>query len=125
MTKLPHPVEAYITAYNAMDVDGMLAVLAEDVVFKNYSSATLTAEASDKAGFEELARLGVSAFKERRQTVQKAVTSGETTVLTIRYDAIVAMDLPNGWRAGQKLEFDGTSEFQVRGDKIVHITDRS
>lgn len=123
--KLPYAVEAYIDAYNAMDVEGMLAYVTDDVVFKNYAGDKLTAEASDKAGFEELARLGVSAFKERKLTIKKAFTMGDTTVLTIQYDAVVAHDMPNGWKAGQTLDFRGASEFQLREGKIVRITDQS
>jgi ketosteroid isomerase-like protein len=124
-SKLPYAVEVYINAYNAMDVEGMLACLTDDVVFKNYSGDQLTAEASDKAGFEELARMGVNAFKERKQTIKKAFTMGDTTVLTIQYDAVVAQDLPNGWKAGQKLDFRGASEFRLRDGKIIRITDQS
>ncbi|MGD1887600.1 MAG: nuclear transport factor 2 family protein [Cohaesibacteraceae bacterium] len=125
MAELPHAVEAYIAAYNAMDVDGMVAMLTDDVVFKNYSGSDLTAEANGKAAFEELARIGVGVFRERKQTVVKAVTKEDTTVATIRYKAVVAVDLPNGWKAGEVLDFQGSSEFQLRDGKIAHITDQS
>lgn len=123
--KLPYAVETYLAAYNAMDVDGMLAYLSEDVVFKNYAGDKLTAEASDKAGFEKLARTAISAFKERKQTVKKAFTMGDTTVLTIQFDAIVAADMPNGWKAGQKLDLRGACEIQLTDGKITRITDQS
>ncbi|MEM1284323.1 MAG: nuclear transport factor 2 family protein [Pseudomonadota bacterium] len=125
MAELPHAMEAYIAAYNAMDVDGMIAMLTDDVVFKNYSGSDLTAEADGKAAFEELARIGVSVFRERKQTVVKAITKEDTTVAKIQYKAVVAVDLPNGWKAGEVLDFRGTSEFQLRDGKISHITDQS
>lgn len=31
------PIQRYITAYNHFDIEGMLAVLAPDVGFENYS----------------------------------------------------------------------------------------
>lgn len=123
--KLPFAVEAYIAAYNAMDVEGMLAHLVDNVVFKNYAGDKLIAEADDKASFEKLARTAISAFKERRQTVKKAFTMGDTTVLTIQFDAIVAVDLPNGWKADQKLDFRGACEIQLTDGKIIRITDQS
>jgi hypothetical protein len=122
---LPYPVEAYINAYNAMDVEGMLAYLADDVVFKNYAGDKLTAEAGNKDEFEALARVSVGAFKERKQTIKKIFSMGDTTVLTIQYDGVVAADMPNGWKAGQTLDFRGASEFQLRDNKIVRITDQS
>ncbi|GAB5509105.1 MAG: hypothetical protein Rhims3KO_05060 [Hyphomicrobiales bacterium] len=123
--KLPFAVEAYLAAYNAMDIEGMLAYVSDDVVFKNYAGDKLTAEANDKASFEKLAEAAISAFKERKQTVKKAFSMGDTTVLTIQFDAIVAADTPNGWKAGQKLDSRGASEFQLRDGKIIRITDQS
>lgn len=123
--KLPFAVEAYLAAYNAMDVEGMLAYLTDDVVFKNYAGDKLSAEANDKAGFEKLAHTAVKAFKERKQTVKKAFSMGDTTILTIQFDAVVATDMPNGWKAGQKLDSRGASEFQLRDGKIIRITDQS
>lgn len=123
--KLPFAVEAYINAYNAMDVDSMIAYLADDVVFRNYAGDTITAQANDKAGFEELARVSVSAFKERKLTLKKIFNMGDTTVLTIQFDGIVAVDMPNGWKAGQKLDYRGASEFQLTDGKIIRITDQS
>lgn len=125
MAKLPDVVSNYIAAYNAMDVEGMLACLAETITFRNFSGRELTAEAANKQSFAEMARYGVTAFSERRQTVTNAITVDDTTVAEIDYSAVVAKDMPNGWTKGQVLSFAGASHFRVSHDKITLIVDQS
>ena len=122
---LPSEIRHYIEAYNAMDVAGMLDCLSEDVVFRNYSGDTLTAQAGNKSEFAELAEFGVKAFRSRIQAVTHVVSVADITAVEISYDAVVAMDLPNGWKAGQKVRFTGASLFQVSGGRITAITDQS
>ncbi len=125
MTDIPAPIRAYIDAYNAKDVDGMLACLGDEIRFRNISSGDVTAEAPDKAAFAEMARFGATAFSERRQTVVNAITVADTTLAEIDYAAVVATDLPNGWKAGQRLAFRGASLFRIRDGLIVEIVDQS
>lgn len=122
---LPSEIRRYIKAYNAMDVAGMLDCLSEDVVFRNYSGDTLTAEAGNKTEFAELAEFGVKAFRSRTQTVTHVISVADTTAVEISYDAVVALDLPNGWKTGQELRISGASLFQVSGGRITAITDQS
>lgn len=49
-------IEQYIAAYNDFDIEGMLAVLAPDVEFENYSGEELTASASGLEEFRLLAQ---------------------------------------------------------------------
>ena len=123
--QLPDVVRSYIAAYNAKDVDAMLACLSEDVRFRNISDGKVTAETSDKSGFAELAQVGVTAFSRREQVVRNAISVDDLTLVQIDYSAIVAADLPNGWKAGERLAFQGASAFRVNGGKIVGITDES
>lgn len=125
MQELPDLIATYIAAYNRKDVAGMVACLASDVIFRNVSGEEVTAEASNKQSFEEMAKFGVSAFETRHQKVTNAITVAGTTLVEIDYTAVVATDLPNGWTAGQKLAFSGASAFQVKDGKIVSIVDES
>ncbi|WP_374631275.1 nuclear transport factor 2 family protein [Pannonibacter indicus] len=125
MGRLPDPIETYIDAYNRKDVEGMLMCLAENVVFQNISGGEVTAEALDKQSFAQMARFGASAFETRHQKVVNAITVAGTTLAEIDYTAVVATDLPNGWKAGQKLAFSGASAFRVEGGKIISIVDES
>lgn len=125
MRHLPDLIEAYISAYNHKDVEGMLACLADNVFFQNISGGEVTAEASDKQSFADMAKFGASAFETRRQEVTNSITVAGTTLVEIDYSAVVSTDLPNGWKAGQKLAFSGSSAFHVEGGKIVSIVDES
>ena len=62
--------------------------------------------------------MGVEAFTSRQQTVVEAVTRGNTIIAKIDYEAIVANNLPNGWRAGQVLKFPGVSTFVIEGENL-------
>lgn len=125
MSDLPAPIRAYIDAYNARDVEAMLACLSESVRFRNISEGAVTAEAGDKAGFADLARAGAAAFSARQQTVTAAITVADLTLAEIDFAATVAADLPNGWTKGQMLRFSGASAFRLEGDLIAEITDQS
>lgn len=125
MPDLPAAIRAYINAYNEKDVEGMIACLADEISFRNFSGKELTAEAGDKRSFEEMARFAATAFATRRQIVTNWITVADTTAVEIDYAAVVAIDLPNGWKAGQALSFSGTSLFRVRDGKITNIVDQS
>ncbi len=125
MSHLPPVIADYITAYNAMDVAAMLRCLSDEVHFRNFAGTELTAEAKGRAEFEALAKAGVTAFRERQQTVRRTITVADTTIVEIDYAAVVAMDLPNGWAAGQTLSFSGASCFRVADGKIVALDDQS
>ncbi|MEP3686991.1 MAG: nuclear transport factor 2 family protein [Sulfitobacter dubius] len=125
MERLPDLIEAYIDAYNRKDVEGMLMCLADNVFFQNISGGEVTAEVSDKQSFADMAKFGASAFETRHQKVVNAITVAGTTLAQIDYAAVVATDLPNGWKAGQTLAFSGSSAFRVEDGKIVSIVDES
>lgn len=122
---IPAVIAAYIAAYNARDVDGMLDCLADEVVFRNLSAGQVTAEAIGKLSFAQMAHAGAAAFSTRRQAVTQAITVADTTLVEIDYTATVAADLPNGWKAGQGLAFVGASLFRIRSGQIVEIIDQS
>ncbi|MEO1541794.1 MAG: nuclear transport factor 2 family protein [Pseudomonadota bacterium] len=123
MADLPAAVETYISAYNRMDVAGMLGCLTDDVRFENYAGDALTAEADGKDAFRALAEMGVAAFKNREQAVRAAITVRDVTLVEIGYRALVAQDLPNGWVANQTVAFDGRSLFELRNGLIAKIVD--
>lgn len=125
MRKLPDLIEAYVDAYNRKDVEVMLSCLADNAFFQNIVGGEVTAEASDKRSLAQLAKLGAGAFEARHQEVTNAITVAGTTLIEVSYSAVVAIDLPNGWKAGQTLAFSSASAFRVEGGKIISIVDES
>jgi len=80
-------------------------------------------QANSKDEFESMAKMGAAAFEKREQKPIHSITVGNTTHIAIEYMATVAKDLPNGWKAGQKLSFKGASSFRIKENKIVKLID--
>lgn len=125
MEEIDPAIVAYLAAYNALNVEGMLACLHDDVVFRNVSAGETSVETRGKAQFSELARVGAAAFRARRQSVRSHMAMSDRAMLAIDFTATVAADLPNGWKAGQDLAFAGTSYFELRDGAIALIVDES
>ena len=65
MTSNKALIQQYLAAYTAFDIPGMLALLAPDVVFENYTSDQLTASAQGIEEFRTLAEQSRGLFAER------------------------------------------------------------
>lgn len=118
-------VDRYIAAYNAFDIDGMLALLTSDVVFQNFSGDQLTASTSGIDEFRKLAEQAKSLFSEREQRVTAFREDADHAVANIAYRGRLASDIPNSPSAGEVLELQGESVFSFTGGKISKIVDRS
>lgn len=118
-------VDQYIDAYNRKDVDGMLMGVHPLVDFKNVSAGVVNASTHGIAELRSLARQSVALFSERHQRIESFELHGPVAVATIAFRAVVAVDLPNGLKKGQVLEFSGRSEFKFHEGKISSITDIS
>jgi steroid delta-isomerase-like uncharacterized protein len=125
MDQLPAVVHGYIEAYNRKDVSRMLSCFADDVVFENVSNGAVTMRTEGKEALGALAQQAAQAFVERRQTVKSLVASDHGVALEIVYDAVVALDLPNGWKAGQSIHLRGASFFRLRDGLIAELIDIS
>lgn len=118
-------LERYIAAYNARDVDGMLATLTDDVVFENVSNSGNSLRLEGKAAFAEQAQRALTWFSERRQTPRHWVLGERSAAVEIHYQATLAVELPNGLKTGDVLELRGVSVFEVRDGRISRLTDYS
>lgn len=125
MDTLPAVVRRYLDAYNASNIDELVACLTEDVVFENVSGGETNVRTTDRAAFEALARQSVHLFREREQTVTNCIAVADRVAIKVHYRAVVAADLPNGWRAGQAVDLEGASFFRLSGDRIAHVVDLS
>jgi len=118
-------IERYIAAYNAFDVEGMLATLSAEVAFLNFSSGQLTAQSDGKEAFRRLAEQGKALFSEREQTIVSVREDGESTIVDIAYRGRLAVDIPDGPAAGTLIELTGQSEFSFGEGCITRLIDRS
>lgn len=118
-------IDRYLAAYNAFDIEGMLAQLDPAVRFENYAGGQLTAEASGVEAFRRLAEQSKTLFAEREQRVTALAREGDALVADIAWRGRLAADIPGGPRAGEVLEMRGRSAFEFGADAIVKIVDRS
>lgn len=116
-------IERYIAAYNALDVDGMLALMHPDVVFRNIDGGKVTAEA---VGIEALRVLAVQSkglFASRRQEIANLSIEGDRASASIDFKGVLAADVPGGPKAGETLCLSGRSEFEFRDGLFYRIAD--
>jgi ketosteroid isomerase-like protein len=118
-------IDRYLAAYNAFDIDGMLALLAPTIRFENYNGTQLTAAANGADEFRSLADQAKALFAEREQRLTDLTEDGDDLVARIAYRGRLARELPNGPPAGTVLELEGTSVFSFDGELIGKIVDRS
>lgn len=118
-------IDRYINAYNAFDIEGMLALVSPDVRFENYSGDQLTAPANGVDEFRHLAERAKSLFSEREQRVISLEVNQDVAVAEIAFRGRLAADIPGGPAAGTILELQGKSQFSFRDGRITKIIDRS
>lgn len=118
-------IEQYLAAYNAFDIDAMLALLAPQVRFENYSQGKLTAAADGVDQFRRLAVQSKAMFSEREQRITALDHGADCVVASIAYCGRLSCDIPDGPAAGSLLELNGRSEFSFDGGLITKIVDHS
>lgn len=84
-SKSKERIALYLAAYNAFDVDGMLALLSHDIRFENCSGDQLTAATSGSEEFRQLAEQSKSLFSEREQRITALEIGTDSAVATIVY----------------------------------------
>lgn len=118
-------IEKYIEAYNSFDIERMVGLLHKDVLFRNFSNGEVNTETNGIQQFKELAEQSSKLFSSRCQTVTKYSAVDEKVEALINYEGILAVDLPNGLKSGDKLQLQGRSVFEVKEGKISLIEDYS
>jgi hypothetical protein len=123
--EMKETIDRYIDAYNKFDIDAMILVLASDIRFENVSGGEINAKTSGKIEFEALARRSAQLFTSRRQKVTTTKIVGDKAFVEIEFEGVLAQDLPNGLKAGEKMVLRGTSEFVFVNGLVSSIIDRS
>ena len=118
-------IDRYLAAYNALDIEAMLAQLDPAIRFENYSGGQLTADASGIDEFRRLAEQAKDLFSEREQRVTSLARRGATVVAEIAWRGRIAAGIRGGPPAGTLLEMRGSSEFDFGDSGITKIVDRS
>ncbi len=118
-------IEHYIEAYNAFDVAGMVQLLHPDIVFRNFANGELNTETRGVEEFKMLAEQSSQIFSSRRQSIASYSAVVNQIEVQIDYEGILVVDLPNGLKAGDKLQLEGKSVFEMTDGKLSLIEDYS
>jgi hypothetical protein len=118
-------IDKYISSYNAFDIDSMMSLLHSDIEFKNISNGEETASTSGEMEFRKLAEQSTSLFSSRKQTIESFNVTDEKISVGISYEGVLAVDMPNGLKAGDSINLKGTSMFSFKDGKICKIIDIS
>ncbi len=118
-------IEYYLNAYNSFEVDQITAAIHPDIRFRDVSSGEVSAVALGIEQFRVLAEQVKQIFSARHQLLKTFEARGNSASITVDYVGILAIDLPNGLKAGETLQLTGYSDFTFRDQKIYELTDYS
>lgn len=124
-SKTKEVIDAYVAAYNSFDVPGMVKLLHKDILFRNISNGEVDMETTGIQKFRELAEKSTKLFSSRSQTILDCSTIDGKIEVIIDYEGILAIDLPNGLKTGEKMQLRGKSVFKIEEGKITLIEDYS
>jgi hypothetical protein len=118
-------IQAYVNAYNAFDISGMLKDLHVAIIFENYVSETLTLTTHGIKEFETQAKKAALLFESRTQRITDISKNENEIVVAINYHGILAVDMSEDLKKGTKITLNGKSVFSFRDQKISKIIDIS
>lgn len=125
MTDREKIIKNYINGYNQFNIDKMVADFDENVVFENIQNDEINMSLKGRTAFEQQAEQAKTYFSERTQIIKSFNHIDNRCEIEIAYNAILAMDFPNGLKKGQELNLIGKSVFEFENDKIIKLTDIS
>lgn len=96
LNKRTEIVFKYIEAYNEMNVEGMIADFADDIVFLNVMNGENPMELKGIEEFKKQAIDALSYFSAREQAIESMTHLHSSTEIVINYRAVAAKDFPNG-----------------------------
>ena len=118
-------IKNYIDAYNNFNIEKMLVDLDENIKFKNISNGITNMALNDLFSFKAQAKQSKNLFTKRTQTIKSWKHDDKITEIEVDYEAVLAIDLPNGLKKGENLDMQGKSIFKFLGNKIIELTDIS
>ncbi|MGO4348356.1 nuclear transport factor 2 family protein [Paenibacillus sp. MCAF9] len=118
-------INHYVAAYNSFDVAGMVKFLHNDIIFRNVSNGEINTETRGIQEFIQLAEKSSQMFSSRCQTIMSYDAVEDKVEVQIDYEGTLAVDLPNGLGAGDKIQLKGKSIIAMVEGKIYMIEDYS
>jgi hypothetical protein len=118
-------IHNYIDGYNEFSIEKMIVDFDNNIMFENVESGKVTLLLEGLKAFQEQSELAKSYFTTRRQTIRSFKHNENETEIEVDYNAVLAIDFPNGLKSGQELNLTGRSIFEFDGNKVIKLTDIS
>ncbi len=118
-------IDQYVNAYNAFDIEGMLAPLHDDVEFSSVRRGERNAHVRGQTQFRHLAEHAKRLFSSRQLRVLRYDLDQTPASVDVRFCGVLEFDMPDGPRQGETVEFEGRSEFTFQEGLIRRIIDIS
>ncbi|MBB3111294.1 hypothetical protein FHS18_003362 [Paenibacillus phyllosphaerae] len=118
-------IEKYIEAYNSFNIESMVVLLHQDILFRNISNGETTTEIRGIQAFRALAEQSSTLFSSRSQIITDYSAINDIVEVSIDYEGVLAVDFPNGLKSGDTLRLKGMSKFQIIEGMIALIEDHS
>ena len=123
--KITEVIEHYIKAYNNFDVEAMVENMHPEEEFENIAGDQVTLSIKGIENFRKQASEATSYFTQREQRITHWEIEAAQATVRIDYEGTLAIDLPNGLKAGDKLALKGKSVFTFQDDQIIRLQDYS
>lgn len=118
-------IKNYVEGYNQFDIDKMTTDFSRDIVFENIQNGEVNMTLNGLNEFKEQAENAKAYFSARSQVITVLNHFESKTEIEIDYHAVLAMDFPNGMKAGEELNLKGKSVFEFLDNKILKLRDIS
>lgn len=118
-------IRNYIEGYNQFDIDRMVKDFSNEIIFRNISNGEVNLSTKGCKAFREQAEKAATYFSKRTQSIKRIWHENDKSEVEIEYNAVLAIDLPNGLKKGEEMHLTGKSIFEFRGTKITSLTDLS
>ena len=116
-------IDIYIKAYNEFDVDEMVKNIHHDVEFKNIAQGEINVHIKGIDILKKQAEQSAGLFKKRKMTITQQTIKNDTVENQVDFTGILAMDIPDGPKAGEIIKIKGKSTFKFKNGKIILIED--
>ncbi|MCE5215292.1 MAG: nuclear transport factor 2 family protein [Methanobacterium sp.] len=118
-------IDQYIKAYNEFDIENMLKNVHPDVEFKNIANNEINVHIKGSKTLKKQAEDSTKLLKKREMKITEQVIDGDLVENKIEFKAVLAIDIPEGPKAGELVKLKGKSIFKFKNDKIISIEDIS
>ena len=112
-------IKNYIEGYNSFDIDKMTADIDENIKFENISGGNVTDYLNGKSAFIHQAEQAKTFFLSRFQKITSISHNQYNSEITIEYEAVLAVDVSESLKTGDKIKLEGKSIFEFSPQNTI------